>query len=78
MEQLRILEGYRNACTYVVLTGEDSWNPERELLRLADDRADRVIRLLDLSSELSRIGMTFYQQTENAEECARFAEIFGS
>lgn len=78
MEQLKILEGYRNACTYVVLTGEDSWNLERDLLRLADDRADRVIRLLDLSSELSRIGMTFYQQTENAEACARVAEIFGS
>lgn len=77
LEALRALEGYRRACTYVVLTEEDCGNLRRDLLRLADDCPDRVIGLSDLSSELSGIGQTFCQYAENAEESARFAGIFG-
>lgn len=81
-EELELLKndsGYRKACKYVVLAGEDPGSLEREILHFVEDQADHVIRLADLSSELSRIGMILdvSNDTEGlGEEYAKYEEIF--
>lgn len=67
LELLKNCSGYRKACRYVVLAGEDPGSLDREMLHFADDQADRVIPLADLSSELYRIGMEL-QFSEDAED----------
>lgn len=79
LEQLENDSGYRKACRYVVLTGDDSGSLKREILHFVDDQADRVIRLADLSNQLSGIRMTlqFSDHTEGSgESYERYKEIF--
>ena len=75
-EAIQNCTGFKNAAKYVGYVEDDSDKFNRETVKFVDYKADHIVRVSEMSGEISKLQMTFFSDFTSQSDNAKYDQIF--